>query len=309
MSEFSYLNVIYAILTVFIMINYGLLLQGIVGKISARVAKRIGIRIYQPWINIIRQWGTRTSITHGVMYYLGPVFRFSGGIGMLLFVPIIYGAPLFCSLNFAGDLVLILYFMFLGTLGMALGAGEAGHPYSAIGVSRGLSQVTAAEMPLILAIIAVAAQYDTLSISQIVAAQQGGIQNWTLFTNPFAVIAGLLGFLGSMMRSPFDVVLAPQEIPIGPPIEYNSTFLAMLMTNRTIFGVAKVVLYVNLFFGGVVLRESWLLTFVIFFLKTFLLYMWSVFVGLAFPRFRVEQSIRWFLGIPMLFGIIAILLI
>ncbi|MCK5738437.1 NADH-quinone oxidoreductase subunit H [bacterium] len=309
MSEFSYLNVIYAILTVFIMINYGLLLQGIVGKISARVAKRIGIRIYQPWINIIRQWGTRTSITHGVMYYLGPVFRFSGGIGMLLFVPIIYGAPLFCSLNFAGDLVLILYFMFLGTLGMALGAGEAGHPYSAIGVSRGLSQVTAAEIPLILAIIAVAAQYDTLSISQIVAAQQGGIQNWTLFTNPFAVIAGLLGFLGSMMRSPFDVVLAPQEIPIGPPIEYNSTFLAMLMTNRTIFGVAKVVLYVNLFFGGVVLRESWLLTFVIFFLKTFLLYMWSVFVGLAFPRFRVEQSIRWFLGIPMLFGIIAILLI
>ena len=309
MSEFSYLNVIYAILTVFIMINYGLLLQGIVGKISARVAKRIGIRIYQPWINIIRQWGTRTSITHGVMYYLGPVFRFSGGIGILLFVPIIYGAPLFSSLNFAGDLVLILYFMFLGTLGMALGAGEAGHPYSAIGVSRGLSQVTAAEMPLILAIISVAAQYDTLSISQIVAAQQGGIQNWTLFTNPFAVLAGLLGFLGSMMRSPFDVVLAPQEIPIGPPIEYNSTFLAMLMTNRTIFGVAKVVLYVNLFFGGVVLRESWLLTFVIFFLKTFLLYMWSVFVGLAFPRFRVEQSIRWFLGIPMLLGIIAILLI
>ena len=118
MSEFSYLNVIYAILTVFIMINYGLLLQGIVGKISARVAKRIGIRIYQPWINIIRQWGTRTSITHGVMYYLGPVFRFSGGIGILLFVPIIYGAPLFSSLNFAGDLVLILYFMFSTGIGV-----------------------------------------------------------------------------------------------------------------------------------------------------------------------------------------------
>lgn len=309
MSEFSYLNVIYAVLTVFITINYGLLLQGIIGKIYAKVAKKIGIRIYQPWINLIRQWGTRTSIMHGVMYYLGPVFRFTGGIGILLFVPIIYGMDFFSSLNFAGDIVLIMYFMFLGTLGMALGAGEAGHPYSAIAVSRGLSQVTAAEVPLILAIISIAAQNGTLSISEIVAAQQGGIMNWTLFTNPFAVMAGMLGFLGSMMRSPFNVVIAPQEIPIGPPTEYNSTFLAMLMTNRTIFGVAKVILYVNLFFGGVVLRESGLLTFVIFFLKTFLVYMWSVFVGLAFPRFRVEQSVRWFLGIPTALGIIAILLI
>jgi NADH-quinone oxidoreductase subunit H len=79
-----------------------------------------------------------------------------------------------------------------------------------------------------------------------------------------------------------------------------------LMTNRTIFPVAKLMLYVTLFFGGVTLHDSWLLTFLVFFAKTFTVYMWSVFVGVAFPRFRVEQSIRWFLGVPAVLGILAL---
>ena len=309
MEKFDYMKILYAVGTVLIVMNYGLLLQALVGKIYARVSKKVGIRIYQPWINIIRQWGTRNSISHGVMYYLGPVFRLTGGIGILIFLPLVYGAPFFSSFVGAGDLLIVMYFMFLGTLGMALGGGEAGHPYSAIAIGRGLAQVTAAEIPLIMAIISIAAQYGTLSVPGIVEAQQGGIMNWTLFTNPFATAAAMLAFLGSMMRSPFDVVLAPQEIPIGPPVEYNSTFMAMLMTNRTIYPIAKTMLFVSLFFGGVKLMDSWLLTFVVFFLKTFLLYMWSVFVGMSFPRFKVEQSIRWFLGIPSLLGIIAILLV
>jgi NADH-quinone oxidoreductase subunit H len=307
MADFEWVRVLWALLTILITINYGLVLQGIVGKIYARVSMRYGIRIYQPYINIVRQWATRTSITHGIMYYLGPVFRFTGGSGILIFLPIIYGAPFFSSFSFSGDLILISYFMFLGTLGMALGGGESGHPYAAIGVTRGLAQVTAAEVPMILAIYAIATQYQSIDVNVIVGAQQGSFLNWTLFTNPIATAAAMLAFLGSMMRSPFDVVIAPQEIPIGPPTEYQSQFLAMLMTNRTIFPVAKTVLYVNLFFGGVQLYDSYILTFLVFFLKTFFVYMWSVFVGVAFPRFRVDQSIRWFLKYPMALGIIAII--
>ena len=309
MGNFDYMKILYAAATIFITINYGLLLQGIIGKIYARVATRIGLRLYQPYINLVRQWVTRTSISHGVMYYLGPVFRFTGGGGILIFLPVIYGAPLFSSFTSAGDLMLIMYFMFLGTLGMALGGGESGHPYAAIAVTRGLAQTTAAELPLILAVFSIVSQYQTLDVTQIVAAQQGSVLNWTLFTNPLATAAAMLAFLGAMMRSPFDVVLAPQEIPIGPPTEYQSQFLAMLMTNRTIFPVAKTVLYVNLFFGGVVLQDSWLLTFVIFFLKTFFVYMWSVFVGMAFPRFRVDQSIRWFMKVPAALGVLSIIFI
>ncbi|MGB3915838.1 MAG: complex I subunit 1 family protein, partial [Thiothrix litoralis] len=233
---------------------------------------------------------------------LGPVFRLSGGIGLLMFVPIIYGSDMFSNFSFAGDLILALYFVFFGTLGMALGAAESGHPYSAIGITRGLSLMTAAELPFALAVFSVALQYQTLSITDIVAAQQGGVLNWTVFTNPFAVAAAMLSFLGSMMRPPFDVVLAPQEIPIGPPTEYHSSFLAMMQTNRALFPIAKMAVYTSLFFGG---AASW----PVFFLKVFLLYMWSAFVGVVFPRFRVEQAIRWFLIWAVPLGIIAVVMV
>ncbi|HBH48858.1 MAG TPA: hypothetical protein DDX98_09465 [Bacteroidales bacterium] len=300
--DFGFKHILYALLTVFIVLNYGLILQGIVRKIGARVGRRYGIRWYQPYIDIIKNYAKRSTITHGVMFYIAPVFRLTGGIGLLLFMPVIFGSEIFSNFSFAGDLVLVLYFQFFGVLGMALGAAEGGHPYSAIGVSRGLSQVTAFELPLTLGVLAIAMQYQTLNITEIVAAQQGGFLSWTLFTNPFATIAIMFSFLGAMGRSPFDVVLAPQEIPIGPPTEFHSGLLGVLQLNRAIFPAAKLILFMNLLFGG---ATSWPELVV----KTFLIYMWSVFVGTVFPRFRVDQSVRWFLVVPLTIAIIAIILI
>ena len=300
--HFEWIMIPYSLLTLFIVINYGLLLTALMQKIGARVGRRHGIPIWQNYLDLIKNYSIRSSVTHGVMFYLGPVFRLTGGIGLLLFVPSIFGSEMFSNLSFAGDLILALYFVFFGSLGMALGAGESGHPYAAIGVSRGLSQVTTSELPFALAVFAVALQYQTLSVTEIVAAQQGSVLNWTLFTNPLAVAAAMLSFLGSMMRPPFDVVLAPQEIPIGPPTEYHSSYLALMQTNRVIFPVAKMVVYMNLFFGG---AASW----PVFFLKVFLIYLFSLFVGAVFPRFRVEQSIRWFLIWAMPLGVLAIILV
>ena len=298
--SFEWIMIPYSLLTLFIVVNDGMLLTALMQKIGARVGRRHGIPIWQNYFDLIKNFGLRTSITHGTMFYLGPVFRLTGGIGLLLFVPTIFGSEMFSNLSFAGDLILALYFVFFGTLGMALGAAESGHPNSAIGISRGLSQVTTAELPFALAVFAVALQYQTLSVTDIVAAQQGSVWNWTLFTNPLAVAAAMLSFLGSMMRPPFDVVLAPQEIPIGPPTEYHSSYLALMQTNRMIFPIAKIVVYMNLFFGG---AASW----PVFFLKVFLIYFFSLFVGAVFPRFRVEQSVRWFLIWATPLGIAAIL--
>ncbi len=300
--SFDWMKIPYSLLTLFIVVNYGFLLNALIQKIGARVGRRHGIPIWQNYVDMIKNYGLRSSITHGVMFYLGPVFRLSGGVGLLLFVPTIYGSYMFSNLSFAGDLILALYFVFFGTLGMALGAGESGHPHAAIGITRGLSQMTAAELPFGLAVFSVALQYQTLSVTEIVAAQQGGILNWTLFTNPLAVTAAMLGFLGSMMRPPFDVVLAPQEIPIGPPTEYHSSYLALMQTNRAIFPVAKIVIYMNLFFGG---ADDWLT----FCFKVFLIYLWSAFVGVVFPRFRVEQSIRWFLVWAVPLGVLSIVVV
>ncbi len=295
------IKIFYALMAMLLIVNYGLLLGGLVQKIVARVHGRFGPPIWQPYIDIFKSFSMRTAVSHGVMFYLGPVFRLTGGIGLFLFIPAVYGVEWLQNFSFSGDLILVIYFIFFGMLGMALGAAESGHPYSAMGIMRGLSQVTVSEVPFALAIISLAAQHHTLSITDIVAAQQGGFLNWNLITNPLATAAGMLAFLGMMSYSPFDLHTAPQEIPIGPPTEYHSSFLAMMQTNRSFFASAKLILFMNLFFGGAASIPEMVI-------KTFLIYMIAVFVGVVFPRFRLEQSVRWFLKIPAAVGILAVLI-
>ena len=291
----------YTLVSLFVITNYGLLLMGSMARIRARVQGRIGQPVWQPYIDIVKNNAKRWAVSHGIMFYLGPVFRLAGGLGTYLFIPAVLGSAVFSNFSFSGDVLLVLYFIFFGQLGMALGAGESGHPYSPIGVSRGLAQMTAFEVPFTLAVIALVRQYGTLSITGIAEAQQGGILNWSLFTNPLATIAGLFAFVGMSMHNPFSVVIAPQEIPIGPPTEYQSSMLGMLQTNRAIFNGAKLILYMNLFFGGATNLPEMVV-------KTFALYFINVFVGVSFPRFRIEQAIRFFLFVPTLIGLAAILI-
>ncbi len=297
-----WVKILYTAISVAVATFYGITLGGIVRKIYARVHGRFGPPVWQPFLDIIQTASRRVAVSHGMMFYLGPVFRLAGGLGTYLFIPVIYGSVVFSNFSMAGDLLLVMYFVFFGQLGMALGAGEGGHPYSPIGIARGLSQMSAFEVPFSLAVIAVAIQYHSLNITTIVGAQQGGFLNWTLFTNPLAVIAAMVSLLGMNMHSPFSIVMAPQEIPIGPPIEMNSGFLSILQTNRGLFAAAKLVLFMNLFFGGATNLVEMIF-------KTFMIYMFSVFVGAAFPRFRPEQSFRFFLKWPTLIGIISIIYI
>jgi NADH-quinone oxidoreductase subunit H len=298
---------LYVAISLFVVLNYGLLLMGTMARVRAKVQGRIGQPVYQPYIDIIKNNAKRSGIHHGVMFFLGPVFRLAGGLGTYLFIPVIYGSVVFSNFSFAGDLLLVMYFIFFGQLGMALGAGESGHPYAAMGVSRGLAQMTAFELPFALAVIALAAQYDTLSITEIVAAQQGGVANWAAVTNPLAMAAGMLAFLGMSGGNPFSVVTAPQEVPIGPPTEMQSSFLGMLQTNRAIFQGAKLVLFMNLFWGGAA-HESVLVALLILIGKTFLIYLYVQIVGASLPRFKTAQSIRFFLGVPTLLGVAAVVL-
>ena len=289
-------------LTLLIVTFYGLFTGALIERIIAKAQGRIGIPYSQPFINLLKNFFKRTAIMHGYMFYLGPVFRIAGGIGTLAFIPVIYGSEMFSNFSMAGDLFLVIYFMFFGQLGMALGAGESGHPYSAIGIARGLSQMTAYELPFALAVISIVIQYDTLSITEIVAAQQGGWQNWTVITNWVATLAAMLAFLGMTGYSPFDIFLAPQEIPIGPPTEFHSAYLSLLQTNRALFGATKLILFMNLFFGG---ATGWGELVI----KTFLIYMVAIVIGVAFPRFRVDQAIRFFFRIPTLIGIMSIIFV
>ena len=79
------------VLTLMIVTTYGLLVNAFVYRVIAKVQGRIGIPYRQPFVNILQTLVKRTAVMHGIMFYLGPVFRLAGGIGTLAFVPVIFG--------------------------------------------------------------------------------------------------------------------------------------------------------------------------------------------------------------------------
>lgn len=291
----------WTMLSLFVGINYGFVINGIIRKVMARIQGRFGPPLWQPYIDMGKLLVQRNSVMHGYMHWLGPVFRSVGGIGVFVLVPVVIGDPRLAGLSEMGDLLLVMYFMFFGSLGMALGAGEGGHPHSPIGVSRGLSQMTAYELPFILAIVALATAAGSFDINAIVAGQQGGVLQWNFFSNPFATAAAFIALLGMNMYAPFNIVGAPTEIPVGPATEYQNTYFSLMIIGRSAFAIGKMVLFMNLFLGGAhsVLEAM---------IKIIAIYFWSVFVGAVFPRFRTDQSVRFFLRWPTAFGVAGVLL-
>ena len=310
------LQILYTFIAIIGANIYGMMAAGIVYVTMARVVGRIGPPLYQPFLDWGRSMAVRTSISHGPMFYFGPVIRATGGIGILVLMPIIYDWGPGSNFSFSGDLILILYLMFFGSLGMALGAATGGQPNSPIGASRGLAQMVSFELPFNFAIVALIASSNSFSVVDIVAAQQGGIMNWNVFQQPLATLAALIAMLGMNMYSPFNIVGAYNEIPIGPRTEYQGGYLSTLRLGASVFVIAKMILFINLFFGGTTVPhpDGWNAILVGLAIgemaaKVLAVYMISIFVGAVFPRFRTDQSIDFFLRWPSLIGVAAVLVV
>lgn len=288
-----------AIVTVIVAFVVGITYMGLSRKITARVQNRKGPPFYQNFIDALKLASKTSAIHHGFMQHVGPAFMMITSIMSVLIIPVLRGNAWFVNLNFHGDLIFILYIMVFGPLGMALGAGQTGNPNSAIGVTRGLSQMVGFEIPWVMALVALMMQYHTTSIVDLMNVQiQSGM--WLMFSSPFAFIAAVMAMLGMFRYSPFDIVGAPQELASGPMSENGGKYLFTLMSSGSIFAFAKLTLYVDLFMGG----AGNLIELVI---KTFALYLIPMLYGVTSPRYRTEQSIRWFWGWPTFFGFLAII--
>jgi NADH-quinone oxidoreductase subunit H len=294
-GQFIFSGIVTTILAFVVGMFYG----GSVRKITARVQNRIGPPIYQNFIDVIKLWSKKSNIHHGLMQHLAPLWQIATSITALMFIPILVGSDFFTNLTFKGDLIFLIYLMVVGALGMALGAGEAGNPNGAIGVTRGLTQMIGFEIPWVMALVALMMQYQTTTITGLMDVQlQSG--TWLMFTSPFAFLAALMAMFGMFRYAPFDVVGAPAELMSGPISEFGGKYLGTLMTSSSIFAFVKLVLFVDIFMGGA--TNLFLLV-----AKTFAVYMVPVLWGIVSPRFRTEQSVRFFWGWPLFFGVLGLI--
>jgi len=301
MDNSIWISILGFLATVVLAFTVGVFYGGFVRKITARIQNRVGPPVYQNFFDIIKLYSKKTAVHHGWMQHLGPAFAITASVTSLMFIPVLNGQGWiwFENLNFKGDLIFLIYMMVFGSLGMALGAGQTGNPHSAIGVSRGLSQMVGYEIPWVLALVAIMMQAHTTSITGLLDYQNAN-NTWMMFESPLAFVAALMAMLGMFHYAPFDVPFAPAELASGPGSEFGGKYLALMMTSGSIFAFVKLVLIVDIFMGG----ASNLIMLVV---KTFLLYMIPVLYGIVSPRYRTEQSIRYFWGWPTFIGILGVL--
>lgn len=282
---------LYLILTTLI----GLLYMGIQRKLTAHIQNRYGPPIYQPILDVLKLLAKRKTASHGIMHSLGPVIAYTGIATTLLFLPLGNHTPL---LHFNGDLFVVLYLLVIGPLGMALGAGESANPNATIGIARALSLMLGYEIIFFMATLPVFYNFHTASIYKVIQAQ-GTFPNWAVIAFPISFIAGLFALQGLLGEKPFELVVAPHEIASGPMVEYGGKYLGLLQLWHAVGIIVETGLFINIFFGPQ--NILW------FFLGTLLVFIVSIMINAIMPRFRIEQAIRFYWGLPLLLAILGIL--
>jgi NADH-quinone oxidoreductase subunit H len=274
----------------------GVFFLGLARKIMARIHWRYGPPLVQPVIDMIRLFYQK-GVSHGRMFDLGIVLSLAGSIVVVLFLPFGRIAPLSSS----GGLLVILYIMLLAPLGMALSGGEGANPNISIGISRKLILSLGYEVPLLLVLLAVMTHYKTISIVQVVNTQQS--TGWSLISLPlflpglsyFLILPAILGV------RPFDVSSAPQEISSGPMAEYGGKYLALATIEHAFVIFISIALFVNLFLGGAANP-------IIFFVKMLVVFVLGLFIHAVFPRFRIEQAIKYLWKWPTLLAFLGLIM-
>jgi len=285
------------ILSPLVALVVGIFFLGLERKIMARMHWRYGPPLLQPVIDIIRFFSQR-SVSHGRMFDLGVILSLAASLVVVLFLP--FGRM--CPLSGSGGLLVVLYMMLLGPLGIALSSGESANPNASIGVSRKLILALGYELPFLLIVLAIMTRYETISLVEIVSAERRTGSAFASFPLALSAIAYVLILPAMLGVRPFEVVKAPQEISSGPMVEYGGPYLALAAVQHALSLFIAISLFVNLAWGGAGNP-------VIFLLKMLVVFVLALCINASFPRLRIEQAVRYLWRWPTAIAFVGLVLV
>lgn len=235
----------------------GMLLCGIDRKLVARMQKRVGPPILQPFYDFFKLCGKETIVpaaANKTMFLMAPLVGLAALVVIQLFIPVFQ----FTAFKAVADMIVILYLLLIPALSIILGGAASGSPYAGVGLSREMVTVIACELPMVLVLLAVAKTVGTamgtglcFSITDIAAYQAAnGSLIFRLSMIP-AAVAMLMVIPGETGSHPFDAAEAETEICEGMLAEYSGAPLAVYKLNHAIKMLTMTSLFVALFLGGI----------------------------------------------------------
>ena len=159
-----------------IIIVISLLFEGMDRKLHARLQNRIGPPIIQPFYDFFKLFGKERIIPENAsssIFTIAPILAFVGAVVGAL-IPF---AATLLRVNFAGDLILVIYLLTMPSLMIMIGGAASGNPFARIGFSRAITMLLAYEVPFVLSIglIAFKTGFSVTSYDIIVAQEMAGI--------------------------------------------------------------------------------------------------------------------------------------
>ena len=274
----------------------GFLFMGIIRKVSARIHRRVGPPLYQPILDTIKLLSKKSNITHGLIYDFGIIYALGATILALFFIPI--GSV--SILRAYGDLILITFLLEIPMLGIMFAAMSSGNPWAGLGAQRALLTLLAIQVPLGFAIVALAEFYGTFSTYQIVMAQQ--VSGWSIIHVPLllAAIAYDIVLQAMFGKEPFDIMIAPGEISLGPMVEFGGKHMGILQIQHAIALFAETLFFSNIFLGGAVVTAfaspilNTIASLGVLLVKQIAVLMVAIFIGNIFPRFTIDQAAKFY---------------
>ena len=235
----------------------GMLLCGIDRKLVARMQKRIGPPILQPFYDFFKLLGKETIVpaaANRTVFLAAPLVGLAAQVVLQLFIPVFS----FSAFRGVADVIVVLYLLLIPALSVILGAASSGSPYAGVGLSREMVTILAVELPLVLVLLAVAKTVGNamgtglcFSLSKIAEYQA---ENGSLITRLSmlpAVAAMLLIIPGETGNHPFDAAEAETEICEGMLAEYSGAPLAVYKLSHAVKLLTMTSLFVALFLGGI----------------------------------------------------------
>ena len=234
-----------------------------------------------------------------LLFLLGPVLAMFPMFLMFLVMPF---GPWLTGLESELGVLLILAFAGFEGLAVLTGGWASNNKYGLIGAARAVSQAVAYEIPLLLAILAVAFQAGTLNLTVINDAQGAWPWQWNIVRQPLAFLIFLICMFGETNRAPFDLPEGESELTGGYHTEYSGMGFALyFMAEYT--SMLLVSFLAAVFFlggsGGPLAAGVWWT-----FLKAGLFMTLMIWVRWTYPRVRFDQLLnlnwRWLTPLGLL---------
>lgn len=299
---------------------FGLLLSGIDRKLVARMQRRIGPPVFQPFYDFFKLIGKGHIIPRGAAkktFMLAPIIGLLGVVIISMFIPI-FG---YVFIPRTADMIVILYLLTVPAVALILGGSSSGSPYSGVGISREMVTMLSYELPLVIILLAVGSKVGhslgeignvTFSLSKVAEYQsKNGMLICSLSMIP-AAIAFLLCIPAEVGTVPFDVAEAETEICEGPLVEYSGKYLALykLMSAIKMFIMGS--LFVALFFGGTGfgtgIKFLPLNTLLMMILVIITISISVSFLRAIVARIKVEHTLKFFWTVPTALAFVSLIL-